>query len=120
MQWIKRCLQKSTILLFAYATIALPAAANAEMPSYDAKAWCQQVAAAGGSFSELIYGGCLQQEQTEYNALKPNWDGLPAKVRGWCDQVARAGGQGSFVILKGCVEQELGAARSNRTFEFQR
>ena len=66
----------------------------------------------------MIYNGCIDQEQTSYNRVKPNWDQLPSKVRDWCDQVALAGGAGSYSILEGCIKQELDASNIKQNFEY--
>src|SRR3954469_21615744 len=109
-----------TLLAAAVFGIATAGPTSAAMPDYDAKAWCRQVAGSGGSFSEVIYGGCFAQEQGAYNQLRAKWDALPSQARQWCDQVARSGGTGSFVILEGCISQEMGAAEANKNFEFKR
>ncbi len=67
----------------------------------------------------MIYGGCMEQEQSAYDALKGEWPQLPAQMRRWCDKVARAGGGGSYVILQGCVEQERAAkSGAGKPFKF--
>jgi hypothetical protein len=48
-------------------------ASAGELPNYPVERWCDQVAQSAGSRSELIYGGCIGQEQTAYDRLKGTW-----------------------------------------------
>ena len=108
-----------SIFIFAIGAVAFFATpAFAEMPNYDVKAHCQQVAGMGGG-SQMILQGCFQQEQSSYNSLKPTWDSLSPTMRNHCNQVASMGG-GSYMILKGCVDMELNSANANKSFEFKR
>jgi hypothetical protein len=88
------------------------------IPHYDVNAHCRQVASAVGSYSEVIFSGCMQQEQQSYDSLKSGWLSLPVAMRSHCDAVARAIGPGSYMILKGCIDQEVDAAKSNRSNGF--
>ena len=106
-------------LILTAALLVAAGPTSAAMPDYDVKASCRQVAEAGGSFSHMIYGGCLTQEQAAFNRLNAKWDSLPSEIRRSCDEVARMG-SGSFTILEGCANQELNAAEKNKSFEFQR
>ncbi len=95
-------------------------AAKAEVPNYDVEAGCKRIASLGGGSSQVIEGGCLQQEQAYYDAIKPVWDNLDQAIKAQCDHIARVGGGGSYVILHGCIEQELQAAKQNKEFKFKR
>ncbi len=90
------------------------------MPHYNPNAWCKEVAGAGGGYSEMLFAGCMTQEQSAYDALKSQWDGLPQTMRSWCDEVASSGGVGSFMLLQGCVKQEAASASQNQTARFHR
>jgi hypothetical protein len=105
----------------ALAISASPAVAYDPIPNYQVERWCDQVARAAGARSEVIYGGCIDQEQSAYNALRDGtWGGLAPATRNWCDQVARSGGGGSFVILLSCANQETAASRQNGIRRFER
>jgi len=91
-----------------------------ELPSYEVEKWCDVVARSAGSRSELIYGGCIEQEQSAYDELKERWASLPVQTRHWCQQVAKSGGKGSYAILNGCVEQEIAAKQENAKRQFHR
>lgn len=65
----------------------------------------------------MIYNGCVELEQTNYNWLKANWSRLPSGARGYCDEVARVTG-GSYQILKGCIDLESGALENPQSFHF--
>lgn len=108
-------------ILFTCVVAGLSCSAMAEMPNYNVKAHCSEVANFGGAPSQLILSGCYQQEQSSYDALKGAWEKLPAATRKHCDSVARFGsGAGSYLILKGCVDQELSASKVNDNFVFKR
>ncbi|GAB9242109.1 hypothetical protein BDS110ZK12_39450 [Bradyrhizobium diazoefficiens] len=110
-----------TIWTACVSSIWAPLAAKAsELPNYPVEKWCDQVARAGGTRSELIYGGCIDQEQSAYDHLKGAWGGVPPQTQKWCDQVARSGSGGSYLILNGCVDQEDAARQQNSTRRFQR
>jgi hypothetical protein len=88
------------------------------MPRYDVDQWCNQVAASGGSYSYVIKAECVAQEQSSYDAVKPNWMSLPGRTRAWCDEVAHSGGAGSYVILGGCIQQEISASQRSTGTSF--
>lgn len=90
------------------------------MPYYDVTAHCQALARFGGAPSQLVLQGCYQQEQGAYDALKVQWEQLPAGMQQHCDGLARFAGPGSYLILQGCVTQEISAGRSNQDFQFRR
>jgi hypothetical protein len=91
-----------------------------EVPFYAVEQWCDKVAKAAGARSEMIYGGCVKQEQSAYDTMKRVWNTLPAQTQTWCDRVARSGGVGSYMILNGCTEQEIAAAGENSQRQFRR
>lgn len=109
---MKRALMAAVIVLAG----ARPAAA--EMPNYDAEAYCQHLGETVGDSEEMRHL-CLDQEQAAYDQLKPGWDGLPQSVRAYCDNLSRETGQ-SYEMLKLCVAQEGKAAKANQQFKFQR
>jgi hypothetical protein len=91
-----------------------------EIPNYTVAQWCDKVAKSAGDRSEMIYGGCISQEQSAYDGLKHRWKTLPIATQNWCDRVARSSGTGSYMILNGCVAQEINAGQQNSRREFQR
>ena len=118
---------EGTMMLTKVATISLcimaiteGTARASEMPFYPVEQWCDQVARSAGARSEMIYGGCISQEQSAYDSLKSRWSTLPIATQSWCDSVARSSGAGSYMILKGCVEQEINAGQANSRRQFQR
>jgi hypothetical protein len=98
---------------------ASPLLASSELPIYPVEQWCNRVAGSTGQRSELIYSGCLSQEQSAYDNLKPMWSSLSSQMQKWCDTVAKSGGSGSYLILNGCIDQEQGAARENSSRQFR-
>ena len=92
--------------------------ANADMPRYDVKAYCTQLAGLGGTYSEMMYDGCFQQEQSAYDGLKTQWDALPARMQDYCDQIATVGGGGSYMMLDGCVQMEKSAGGTSNEFKY--
>jgi hypothetical protein len=111
-----RAIAVATIVLIGFST----SVAAGELPSYAVEQWCDRVASSPGSRSELIYGGCIKQEQSAYDSLKGSWSALPSQMQSWCDSVAKSGGGGSYLILNGCVQQEQNAGRENSTRQFRR
>ena len=91
-----------------------------DLPNYPVEKWCSSIASASGAKSEMVYGGCMDQEQTAYDSLKTTWADLPQQTKNWCDQIARAAGGGSYMVLKACVDQEDAARRQNSNRQFQR
>jgi hypothetical protein len=100
------------------AAIVIAGEAAAEMPRYNVAAHCKAVAEFGGNYSEMMYDGCFQMEQTAYNNLKPRWDGLAATLRSHCDRIATFGGAGSYSMLEGCVQMEEQAGSTDNVFEY--
>jgi hypothetical protein len=105
----------------AAAAIALQvtAAAAQDMPRYVPERWCEKVASSSGNRSEMIYGGCMDQEQSSYDEVKPRWSTLSAHTRRWCDQVSRANGSGSYMTLAGCIDMEESSGRENKKRSFK-
>jgi len=99
--------------------ISASAAIAGDLPNYPVEAWCNKIASAVGAKSEMLYGGCISQEQSAYDSLKTVWADLPQRTKTWCDQIAKSTG-GSYLVLKGCLDQEDSARRQNSTREFQR
>lgn len=110
---------KSTpALLVACLTIASLALAQ-ELPKYDVKKHCREVAGIGGTYSETTYAGCMDIEQAAYDKMKPNWAGFPSRIRRHCLEVASVGGSGNYSTLSGCIELESEAGGSNPSKEFK-
>ncbi len=104
----------------AIAALAILGASSAiagDIPRYDPPRWRDNVASAGGARLEMIYQGCIHQEQEAYDSLKEQWTNLPAKMQAWCNQVARSGSPGSYMILSGCIKQEMDAKQKNDSAE---
>jgi hypothetical protein len=51
-----------------------------------------RLAGFGGTFSQSVYGSCLNVEQSAALALQNRWSSIPASVRERCDRIARFGG----------------------------
>ena len=66
------------------------------MPTYATSAHCQRVAGFGGTFSQSVYGSCLNMEQSAALALQNRWSSVPASVRERCDRIASFGGSASY------------------------
>lgn len=98
----------------------VPAFAGDDLPNYPVETWCSRVSSISGTKSEMLYGGCIDQEQAAYDSLKKNWSTLPRQTKEWCDRVARTTGGGSYMLLNGCVDQESAAKQQNSTRRFQR
>lgn len=96
-----------------------PADASKAIPHYDPDEYCEQVAGAGGSYSEETKQSCIEMEQQAYDSLKETWDDVPDKMQKYCDDVASSGGTSSYETLKSCIEQEEEAAEKNRTTHFK-
>ncbi|WP_424955872.1 hypothetical protein [Hyphomicrobium sp. 1Nfss2.1] len=96
-----------------------PVNAAEAVPRYDPGSYCDEVAGFGGSYSELTRDGCMDMEQSAYDALKTQWSELSPRIREYCDEVARFGGKGSYLTLQGCVQMEQGAAARNRDRAFK-
>src|SRR5215813_5601030 len=48
------------------------------MPTYATSAHCQRLAGFGGTFSQSVYGSCLNIEQSAALALQNRWSSIPA------------------------------------------
>jgi hypothetical protein len=48
----------------------------------------------------MIYGGCLDQEQSAYDSLKESWAALPSQTQTWGDEVAKSTDGGSLCVPK--------------------
>lgn len=101
------------------AALMPPVIAAEAVPRYDPGSYCDEVAGFGGSYSELTRDGCMDMEQSAYDALKTQWSELSPRIRAYCDEVARFDGKGSYSTLRGCVQMEQGAAARNRDRAFK-
>ena len=106
-----------TVLVVLMSTIT---AIARDLPNYPVEEWCSSIASVSGAKSEVVYGGCIDQEQTAYDSLKTTWPDLPQQAKNWCDQIAKATGGGSYMVLKACLEKEDAARRQNSNRQFQR
>jgi hypothetical protein len=109
------------LLFVAAALIAsgIAAAVAQELPRFDVDRHCRTVAAFGGTYSESLFGGCMDMEQTAYDELKGRWSQLPSTTRQHCIQVARFADPGSYSLLQGCLQMETQAGQSNRSRQFR-
>lgn len=90
----------------------------AELPRYDAEAYCHNVASASPYYSAILKGACLDKEQESYDAIKLNWSTFPEQARSYCDRVATVSGNGSYTMLKACIEEEMELGSSTRKFRY--
>lgn len=104
------------ITFLATLTVTAFEVSAAEIPRYDVAGYCGNVAEISGG-SDLIYNGCIKNEQVAYNTLKERWESIPARTRAYCLEVGRVSG-GSYLILDGCFDLELSAANNKSTFEY--
>jgi hypothetical protein len=105
--------------LIVLATLSISTALRAsDIPNCVPERWCKEVSDASGG-SEVIYGGCMSQEQDAYDALKQSWTDAPSKTKAF-KEVAKSSGSGSYGILKGCIDQEATAREENSTRQFKR
>lgn len=89
------------------------------IPIYDVNRSCQETAAFGGSFSHMMFGSCIQQEQEHYDRLKNSWHLIPVEIMKSCDETARFGRVGSYLMLVSCINMELEAASNNQSRGFR-
>ena len=102
-------------------TVAFCALGNtvvAEMPRYDVESQCTSVASFSGDYSASLFNGCIDMEQSAYNAVKQSWERLPETMQSHCNSVASFSGAGSYSLLEGCVRMELEATNSSKTFKY--
>lgn len=80
----------------------------ADLPQYDVKAYCKQVAEVGGGGSKSIELGCRQMEAEALNELRKI--NIPTQMLNYCREVAEIDGIGSYSTLQGCIIMEQEAA----------
>jgi hypothetical protein len=98
--------------------LAAPASAQ-DLPRYDVAAQCDIAANMAGAAAPMVKSGCFSLEQSAYDALKADWDGVPMATRLQCDAAARMAGPGSYSILKGCVDMARQAEKGQgQTFRY--
>ncbi|HBO5585608.1 TPA: hypothetical protein ACXKAZ_000365 [Pseudomonas aeruginosa] len=88
-------------------------------PRFDVPAYCKSLSSLSGTPSEVLYGGCMSQEQSAYNGLKAGWKSIPDAIKKHCAGIAKLDGIGSYSLLSGCVEQELQAKKANAAKSFE-
>ena len=79
----------------------------ADIPTYDIKETCREIAAAGGG-SKVIELQCRKDETASQARLQNA--SVPADTMKTCDQIAQTLGAGSYMILEQCIKDELDAA----------
>lgn len=87
-----------------------------DLPRYDPKKFCREVANVSGG-SAMIEEGCMQIEQQAYNNLKSSWASYPERARNFCNQVANTSG-GAYQILEGCIQQEVQTGSTSEEFQY--
>ena len=102
----------------AFVLLSCAASVAAELPRFDPPKACRQIASLGGGYSEMLYSGCMDLEQSSYDQLKAKWDRLPDRMQDHCVEVARFSGS-TYQILFGCIQNEEKAADRNRTKSFR-
>jgi hypothetical protein len=105
-------------LVFVSLAIAGGSAFAQDVPRFEVSSHCRKVASFAGSYSESLFGGCMDMEQSAYDGLKTRWARIPAATRAHCLQVASFAG-GSYALLQGCVDMEDSAARTNAGRQFR-
>jgi len=110
----------AAIVAFGVSHVLIQDAQFPTVPDYDVDKYCTLVASSIGPRSEMIYGGCFDQEQLSYDSLKRIWSNVPVQTRRYCDNVAQFGGGGSYMILRGCIDMEENAATQNQRRQFRR
>ena len=90
-------------LLISAVTFAMAAS---ELPEYDIKAYCAQVAEMSGS-SYIIEKGCRDMEINAKAALEKQ-ENVEARIMEYCNEVSQMSG-GSYTILNGCITMERDA-----------
>lgn len=78
----------------------------AELPQYDIKATCKEIADFGGH-SNVIELQCRKDEQAAARRLTKR--DVPVSIMQTCDEVSRTMGEGSYTILEQCIKDELKA-----------
>ena len=99
-----------TAILAACAVVSWPclaAAPDLPLPAFDVRAYC--VTMEVGSSGAYDTQRCLQDETRSADALKVNWERLPAEPRFTCSRIARDAGQ-SFFVLEACLRSIAGSA----------
>ncbi|MCL3883668.1 hypothetical protein [Marivita sp. GX14005] len=91
--------------------------AMAGPPRYDVDTHCTTIAEFGGTYSAEMYNYCVESEQSAYNALKPQWDTLPAQVQAHCNKIASFGTP-SYEMLEYCVKEEMSASANPPVFKY--
>lgn len=79
----------------------------ADIPAYDIKETCREIAAAGGG-SKMIELQCRKDEAASQKRLQKA--SVPADTMRTCDQISQTLGAGSYMLLEQCIKDELDAA----------
>lgn len=106
-------------LLSAFTVLWMGSALAQGIPIYDVNRECQQIAGFGGSYSHMMYGSCIQQEQESYDRLRNNVHSIPPEIMKSCNEVAVFGGAGSYMMLVSCINMEIEAANTNQSRGFR-
>lgn len=97
---MKKALVLVALLSFPYSAL------GGEVPQYDIKTYCRQLADMGGG-SAVIERECRKEEKAALKRLEKVT--LPERALRYCDEVSSMGGGGSYIILEECIKQEIEA-----------
>ena len=78
----------------------------ADVPAYDIKATCREIASVSGGSKVIELQRCKDETAAQERLQKTS---VPANTMRTCDEIARMGA-GSYVILEQCIKDELDAA----------
>ena len=67
-------------VFLAMLALTEPAITQSALPRFPVEAHCRQVAGFGGSYSQSLYGGCMDMEQQAYDKLQKTWMTLPQSM----------------------------------------
>lgn len=86
--------------------------ANCIAQEFNTKAYCQEVAAFGGTYSYSTEASCRKMEAQSKRWIESRASRTPAMVLVHCEEVASFGGSGSYSTMASCIKMELDAKRS--------
>jgi len=100
---------RTTIMVFAAASLAAAGAYAAEVPTLDVSRTCKPIANER-TFS-IDTDRCYKSEQEARGQLAREWANFPAADRTLCTQTATMGGTASYVELITCLEMQRAVAK---------
>lgn len=97
---------RNAILAACTALAWSQAAVAQDLPSFDVRRYCvvMEVSSSGAYATQR----CLDDESRSAEAVKMNWERLPAERRSACARIARDAGQ-SFFVLEACLRSVAGS-----------